>query len=417
MASLKYNILYKGLLTISNFLISFVTFPYVTRVLGVDCFGKVNFALNVVDFFLLFATMGVSIIGTREIAAVKNNARECDRVFSSILGMNVVFTVVVTIVFVIAIQIIPRFSQDKSLLYVGIAKILSTCFLIEWFYTGIEKFKYITIRSLIVRGAYVLIVFLLIRTSSDYKLYFVLTIAVVLINAVINFGFSGHIVTIVPSELWNFTFLRQNVILGIYSIMGSTYLTFNVMWLGLVSNDVQVGYYTTAFRLYGVAITMFGAFTAVMMPRMSALLANNYAAEFKRLLHKSLRMCLSYSIPIVTLGITFAPHIVKIVAGNGYDGAIFPMRIIMPAVFAVCLAQVIALQIIVPLKNDRILLIASIVGATVAITLNLAIVRNLGALGSALTLVLSEFSVTMVYIIHWKRKCKSIIPANDDLTT
>lgn len=46
-------------------------FPYVSRVLGVEYVGLVNFVDNTVNYFLLFATMGMSILGIREIAAVK----------------------------------------------------------------------------------------------------------------------------------------------------------------------------------------------------------------------------------------------------------------------------------------------------------------------------------------------------------
>ena len=53
-------------------------FPYVSRVLGVEYVGLVNFVDNTVNYFLLFATMGMSILGIREIAAVKNDyQRNC----------------------------------------------------------------------------------------------------------------------------------------------------------------------------------------------------------------------------------------------------------------------------------------------------------------------------------------------------
>ena len=52
--------------------------------------------------------------------------------------------------------------------------------------------------------------------------------------------------------------------LGLYAIMTSMYLTFNVMYLGLVSDNVEVGYYTTSFKLYYVILGLFSAFTNVV---------------------------------------------------------------------------------------------------------------------------------------------------------
>ncbi|MCS3212313.1 oligosaccharide flippase family protein [Bacteroides thetaiotaomicron] len=46
---------------------NFVTFPYVSRILGVDGIGLVSFVDNTVNYFLLFATMGISLIGVRKL--------------------------------------------------------------------------------------------------------------------------------------------------------------------------------------------------------------------------------------------------------------------------------------------------------------------------------------------------------------
>ena len=73
-----------------------------------------------------------------------------------------------------------------SFFYIGSAKILFTVLLVEWFFTGIEHFRYITIRSLFIKLLYVLTVFIFIRNPEDYKLYFVMTVGVVVFNAIIN---------------------------------------------------------------------------------------------------------------------------------------------------------------------------------------------------------------------------------------
>lgn len=403
MGSLKKNIAYKGLLTISNYLLAFITFPYITRVLGVERFGQVNFALNVVEYFLIFATLGINIIGTREIAAVNGVQKKLNHVFSSIFGMNFVLTIIVSIIFLISIQLITKFNENSCLLYIGLGKIISTCFLVEWFYTGIEKFKYITIRSLLIKILYVISVFIFVKTQTDYILYFLLTVGAVVLNAIVNFLFCRKLVKIDWHDFYNFEFIKPNIILGIQALMSSTYMTFNVMWLGLVSTDVQVGYYTTAFRLYFIAISLFGAYTAVMIPRMSAIVAEGNNELFRMLLRKSFKICILFCIPIIIVGIIFTPFIIYLVAGHGYEGAIMPMRIIMPAVLFVCIAQVIALQILVPFKKDKVLLVASIAGASLALIFNFIFVKNYGAIGSALTLSLSEFCVTSIYLIYYAK--------------
>ena len=196
--SIKKNFAYKSALIISNYIMNFVTFPYVSRVLGVDKIGLVGFVDNTVNYFLLFATMGVSFIGVREIAATKNNEVECNKTFSSILGMNIGFTVVALIIYFSCIQLIPHLKQYEELFYLGSAKILFTVFLVEWFFSGIEDFRYITMRSLLVKLLYVIMVFVLVRGQEDYKLYFALTVAVVVINAIVNIVYVRKQVAYIP---------------------------------------------------------------------------------------------------------------------------------------------------------------------------------------------------------------------------
>ena len=65
------------------------------------------------------------------------------------------------------------------------------------------------------------------------------------------------------------------------------YTTFNIVYLAFATSTTEVGYYTTATKLYEVFLALFTAFSGVMIPRMSALVAENKMDEFKRLTNKS----------------------------------------------------------------------------------------------------------------------------------
>ncbi|MFT0588636.1 oligosaccharide flippase family protein [Bacteroides thetaiotaomicron] len=171
-ASIKKNFVYKSVLTISTYLMNFVTFPYVSRILGVDGIGLVSFVDNTVNYFLLFATMGISLIGVREIATVLNDRGKCNQIFSNILGLNLLFTIFTLVIYIFCILFIPQFNQYEELFYFGIAKIIFTIFLVEWFFTGLENFRYITVRSLLIKLLYVVAVFLGVRSQEDCKTYF-----------------------------------------------------------------------------------------------------------------------------------------------------------------------------------------------------------------------------------------------------
>lgn len=399
-SSIKKNFAYKSILTVSSYLMAFVTFPYVSRVLGVEILGLVNFVDNTVNYFLLFATMGIALLGVREIAAVKDAPLERDRIFSNILGLNLLFTLGALVIYFLAISLIPQLRQYSKLFYIGGAKILFTTFLVEWFFTGIEHFRYITIRSIIIKILYVIAIFCLIRTPDDYKLYFILTVGVVVSNALVNIAYVRKFVHIRLEYMISKKYAKQNLSLGIYSIMTSMYLTFNVMFLGLVSNNTEVGYYTTAYKLYTVVLSLFTAFTNVMLPRMSSLLANGEKERFQQLINKSFTVMSTFSIPLILYCIILTPQIVYVLSGEGYEGAVLPMRIIMPAIFFVGVAQVLAIQILMPMKKDRVLLLVSIVGAILSLFTNFILVPSLESTGTAIVLLSSEVIVTSLYIVY-----------------
>lgn len=141
MSRITNNFIYNISLTVSTFLINLVLFPYVSRVLGVDNIGRVGFVNNVINYFSLFAILGVKTIGIREIAGAGDNYNKRSEIYSSFLTILMILTVLIIVVYVGSVFFIPRFVQDKELLIIGSLTLFFTSFLIEWFYQGIENFS------------------------------------------------------------------------------------------------------------------------------------------------------------------------------------------------------------------------------------------------------------------------------------
>jgi len=131
---------------------------------------------------------------------------------------------------------------------------------------------------------------------------------------------------------------------------------------------------------------------------MSSLLANGEKDRFQELVNRSFSVMATCCIPLILCSMIMAPQIVYILSGPGYEGAILPMRIIMPAAFAVGVAQVLAIQVLMPMKKDKVLLIASIIGAVVSLLINLLVVPSVKSVGSAVVLLCSEMGVTGMYV-------------------
>lgn len=410
MAKIAENVIYNVALTLSTFLINLVLFPYVSRVLGVDYVGKIGFVNNVITYFSLFSIWGIRSLGIREVAGCGDDVKKRTEVFSSLMSFLVITTTVITAVYIISIFTIPRFRADHSLLLIGSISLFFTSFLIEWFYQGMENFRYITIRTVAIRIIYAILVFLLIKSPEHYLLYFGLTVTVVLVNSAINLFYSRNFVRFSFKASNIKKFLNPLFSLGLYNIVLSMYTTFNVVYLGFVCSDTEVGYYYTATKIYQIIIGIVSAFTGVMMPRISNLLNTNQEEEANVKIKKSIELMLFMALPLGIFFFIMAPHVVNLISGTGYEGAVLPMRIIMPVIVIASLAQIWVLQILIPRKKDNVVLISASIGAIVGVVSNLLFVNKYGAVGSAVVLLLSETCGNIFSLVYVLKKQLLIFP-------
>lgn len=393
MPSIRKNFLYSSVLTAGGYLFPLITYPYVSRVLGVEGIGLCNFVDGIVNYFVLFSMLGVGVVGVREVAKNKGDREELSRCFRDIILFNVAATLVAEAALVCAVFLVPELCGHKDLAFIGALKLLANVFLVEWFYKGMEEFRYITLRSLAVKTAYVASVFLFVRDAGDCAVYYFVLAATYVVNAAVNWTYLRRFVSLRGGCFRPLRYGRTIAVMGCYSILTSMYTTFNVVYLGFVAGEREVGYYATATKLYTVVMALFSAFTNVMLPRMSALVASCDMTGFNRLADKSFSLLFRFSLPLMAFTVTYAPEIISVVGGAGYEGAVAPMRIVMPLMFVIGYEQIIIVQLLMPLRKDRAVFLNSAVGAAVGILLNVLLVPRLHSVGSALVWVCSELAV------------------------
>ena len=406
MASLKKNIFYSGILTTANYIFPLITYPYVSRVLGVANIGVCNFVDSIIHYFLIFSALGIGTVGIREIAKNKSDKEKLQKTFSQLFTINTITTSIAVILLLIAMHTVPKLQENYELMWIGVLKLVFNYLLIEWLYKGLEDFKYVTNRTILVRCLYVLSVFIFVKNADDLGTYYFLTSATVVVNAIINLLYARRVVQfkLCFSSLKDYS--KSVGILGVYNILTSMYTTFNVAYLGFVSSDTQVGYYTTSTKIHSLILMAFTAVTGVLMPRIASILSEKRYTEYSRLIKKSIYILLLFSIPCVIVLEFFAPEIIYLIAGAGYEGAITPLRIIAPLVLIIGVEQILITQSLVPMGQDRAILTNSLFGAFVGVLMNLTIVPRYRAVGSSIVWVLSEITVMLcaIYFVRKSRK-------------
>lgn len=393
MTSIKKNFFYSSILTTANYIFPFLTYPYISRILGVNNIGVCNFVDSIINYFILFSMMGIGTIGIREIAKCKENKEQRNQIFSSLFILNTISTTIALIILFILIYTIPKLYIHKELMYIGALKLISNYLLIDWLYRGLEEFRYVTIRTIIVKSLYVIAIFIFIHQADDYKIYYLASCLMITVNAIFNGSYAKKFIKLSISKINIKAFISPFLILGSYTILTSMYTSFNVAYLGFVTNETEVGYYTTATKLYSILLALFTAFTGVLLPRMSSLLSENRLNEFKELLQKSINILFTFSIPLIIISTIMAPEIIQIIAGKGYEGAIIPMRIVMPLMLIIGYEQIMVIQTLMPLRKDKAILCNSILGAITGILMNILLVSSYKSIGSSIVWITSELVV------------------------
>ncbi len=395
MQSLKKNFIYNAILTMSGYIFPLMVYPYVSRVLGVANIGACNFVDSIVEYFTILSMMGMNTIGIREIAKCKNDQQKLNNVFSQLFSLNTLTTITAIIILIIATNIVPKFAPYKDLLYIGVGKLFFNYMLINWFFQGLENFKYIAARTIFVKILFVISVFLFVKTETDVKLYYFLVALTWAGNGIINFIYAKKYVSFNFTLKINKAIIGSFFILGVYWFMNSMYTTLNVAFLGFATNDIEVGYYTTANKLLTVIMTMFTALTSVMVPRVSVALKSNDNSEAKALIRKAINALMLFAIPLIFFVFPFSQELIYLMSGKGYEGATTPLQIMTPLFFLVGYDQIIVLQTLLPMGKDKDILRNSILAASVGIISNIFLTLNFGKNGSAIVLILAELSVLL----------------------
>ncbi len=139
--SLKKNAILNTIKTLMSLIFPFITFPYASRILLLEGLGKVNFALSIISYFAIISSLGIENYGIREVAKLRDDNIQLSQFSKEIFFINMVSTVVAYILLFVAISLVPKFREYKTLLYVTSATILFTMLGMNWLYSVLVRYK------------------------------------------------------------------------------------------------------------------------------------------------------------------------------------------------------------------------------------------------------------------------------------
>ena len=137
MPSIKKNFLYSSLLTTAGYIFPLITFPYVSRVLGVTNIGICNFIDSIINYFIYFSMLGIDLVGIREIAKNKSDKEKLKKTFNELFTLNTITTSIALLLLLTATLSIDQLTRNWHLMAVGAVKLTMNYMLVEWLYKGL----------------------------------------------------------------------------------------------------------------------------------------------------------------------------------------------------------------------------------------------------------------------------------------
>ena len=410
MADIKRNLMYSTVLTMSTYLVPLIVFPYISRVLGVEGIGIVDTVDNMIDYCILFSMMGLSSVGVREIAKNKDNPQALSQTFTDLFALNLCSTLLIATVFCGVVLMSPRLQDYGLLIPIGILKLTANLFWIEWLYTGLEDFRYITLRSIILRTAFIISVFLFVQTRADVVTYYALFVGITVGNAVCNWYHKRSYLHWDIREANIRRFLVPFFMLGIFAMLSAVYSKLSLPVLNFITNNQEAGNFATATRVYRVVIALVSTLTGVMIPRMSVLMEEDRFDMVRHYTDVAFKLLFLFSFPLICFVELFAPDIIRLFAGPGFEGAIMPMRITMFQLLVIGSEKIIVLQLLIPLRKDRTIVKAGLAGVVVWGLLTVLVVPSLQSVGTSLVWVAAELVVLMIAAMESSRSLSIRFP-------
>ncbi len=394
--SIKKNILYNGLLSVSQIIFPLVTFPYATRVLGPEKLGLVNFADAYCKYFILIAALSIPIYGVREIAKRNKNGAEITRCFSEIFTIHLITTLSLLVIYFISIFAIPKIYLEKNIFLWGASMLFMNLFTVEWFFAGMNQFKYIAIRTFSIRILFIIFFYVFVKEQTDYPIYFGLMISTVVLTGLTNifFLFKNHPFYLVFK--WNDLKKHIKPILWLFSAVAaiSIYTSLDTVILGFLVDDASVGYYSSALRINRIAISVIGSFSIVVYPRLTQLYAENKKEAFTELVNKLINLIVSFAVPVAVIFFLYATEIVQVVAGHKFEPAIMPFKIMCLLFLFISLSNIFGNLILISMAKDKQYLIATLIAAAISLLFNFGLIPVWKENGASIANLAAEITIT-----------------------
>ena len=410
--SLKKNFIFQLLYQIIIFVIPFILSPYLTRKLGDTSLGVYTFTNSIVSYFMAFAMLGIARYGQRVIAQRKYNQEFLRKTFWSLYTIHCVFSFLIIIIYVIIFLFFV--SEYKKIYLIQIFYLSSTLFDITWLFQGLENFKIVVIRNVIIKILECFFIFIFVNQPCDlYKYTLIMSISICLSQLVMIPQAIHYIRPIKFNGKDMIEHIKPLFILFLTVISASLYSMFDKTLLGLLSTKENVAYYEYSNKIIYIPLHILSVISTIMLPRACLCIAKNdieNSNKYKKYsLHFTCFIAIGAIFGLLSCGQLFA------LLYYGEDFAICGPIIIsmLPLIYIIGIGHIPRLQYIIPKEMDKWLVISYFINASINLILSFILIPIIGIYGA----IIGTTAAEIVGLVFQLILCRNFIKISDIIKT
>lgn len=401
--SLKLNAILNTIRQSLTILFPLITFPYVSRVLGTDEFGKYTFSASVVTYFQLFAAFGISTFAIREGAAIRNDRKAVSGLASDLFSFNIITCTLAYAALFVLVMFTPKLHSYAGLVFIQSACMILTMLGLDWVNNVYEDFLYITIRYIVIQIIALICIFVFVRSGADTMKYCLILVGGSYGGNLLNLLYIRKYIELPrPRTFPVKKYIVPLSILFVNSLATTIYVNSDVTMIGIFLSDTEVGLYSFASKIYNILKYFINAAVIVTIPRLAAVVNKDQKA-YNSLIQTVLISLLIFLLPVATGLFMLSKQIVMVAGGEEYIGGYSSLMVLSFSLIFALLASICTNCILIIHKLEKRVLTSTIISATTNVILNLVLIPAIGIVGAALTTVIAEL-VNLVIQFYFSRK-------------
>lgn len=386
---------------VANYLLPLLTVPYVSRVIGPERMGLLNFSLSYNHYFVLLVSFGFDLSVVRLVAANRTDHAFVNRIFNEILVAKALLLGLAVGIFCALALGDPSFRALLPLHLATCAYCFGVVLYPQWLFQGMEDLSRVASLSLLAKVLLTLGVFLLVRRADDYIYQnAVMSLAHIVVSGMaLNMAVRRYRLRF---ERVNWRAIgqrfRDSTTLFLSSVNNTLYSSSHVFMLGLFGTAYAVGVFSAASRLEAIlrAFVVL-ALNQALFPMVAAAFGESREkglATVRRLAPALLGLT---TVIGLCLFVT-APVTVTLLYGERFAAAVPVLRLLAPLPVLLALNSLLGMHTMLNLRMDRAYFFITLGGSVIGLALNYVLIHRLSYTGAAIAWVTTEACVLLAML-------------------